>query len=1142
MCGIAAFLSTDAWASPGDLTVFRAVAAELAAIGPATDWKAVTAALDRLAGAFLPLNSFAVHAAIATDSEAAELFAAMAARLGELREAAGAEIARHGRTDAVEQARERLSDYLWQVDNEVLGNRARVAALLPLPLAEAGRARHFLAWAVETVLQGLDKLEVRGRDSAGIGIVLELDGAQPVEAGLSPALQAELARRLAEDETAARQMLVGRTASGARALRATYKVANLVGRLGDNGTALRAAIAGDSLLWALAPRLTVVNIVSHTRWASNGIINVPNCHPVDGRTLGNDTADSRAATFVLNGDVDNYATLVATSVQSRRLAIHPAVGTDAKILPVVFALDTSPDESLDSRFMGVMRRCHGSLAVILQHLGHPRRLMVGQKGSGQALYVGQVPEGFVVTSEVYGLAALCRSYLPMNSGGEMGVAVDLDSTAGVAGDPHDGAGRAGGPRLTGHTLAGGGAGHWLPAAETIQIFARDIFRGDWPTYIEKEISEAPASVAKTLLGKYRKEDGRVRFLVAGFGNGDLLLRRLDSRDQPPLRRIIVVGQGTAAVAGLGISHLIRRAVAPAGITVEAGKASELFGFMADGRFDDCLVVAVSQSGTTTDTNRIVDLAKARGAWIHAIVNRRNSALVQKAHSFLYTSDGRDVEMSVASTKAYYSQVTAGKLLGLLLASRLGTLDDHQVADDIEALEALPARIQQVLDRRADIAAIAARTAPYARNWALVGNGANRIAAEEIRIKLSELCYKAIPCDVTEDKKHIDLSTEPMTLVVANDLPEMVVSDTVKEVSIFKDHNGRPIVLCAEGENRFDPVAEATIPLPTIGGGLNFVVATVAGHLFGIGAAQAIDRSCLPFRAIRAILSQDGFAKPALEAALDSALAAIESGVADSALAARLVVALARYRSWLGRQPDSLAAAAARLDELRAVLNPVIDDLTRPIDTIRHQAKTVTVGISRPQQEVSPLILDALAGLDVPESRIGDSDREMLEMLSPLVTAVEGGVVYDVTARGDDPQSPQWELHAVRAVGASTLAASRYRTPHPAEGSKRRALRTGSALTAGGSSGIESLVVVPLQAPSGNAVSGLLLLHLGVTAQASLQQKVAALKAIAHKYDELTEALAERRPASATDSVIAETDPRTLIFAGVHDIVARLQPV
>ena len=84
---------------------------------------------------------------------------------------------------------------------------------------------------------------------------------------------------------------------------------------------------------------------------------------------------------------------------------------------------------------------------------------------------------------------------------------------------------------------------------------------------------------------------------------------------------------------------------------------------------DTLVVAISQSGTTTDTNRTVDLVRSRGAAVVAIVNRRGSDLTDKADGVLYTSDGRDVEMSVASTKAFYSQVAAGMLLAYAVAGR-----------------------------------------------------------------------------------------------------------------------------------------------------------------------------------------------------------------------------------------------------------------------------------------------------------------------------------------------------------------------------------------------------------------------------------------------------------------------------------------
>ena len=91
-------------------------------------------------------------------------------------------------------------------------------------------------------------------------------------------------------------------------------------------------------------------------------------------------------------------------------------------------------------------------------------------------------------------------------------------------------------------------------------------------------------------------------------------------------------------------------------------ATELSGFGLRDDMSDTLIVAVSQSGTTTDTNRTVDMARSRGAKVIAIVNRRQSELTEKVDGVLYTSDGRDVEMSVASTKAFYAQVSALILL------------------------------------------------------------------------------------------------------------------------------------------------------------------------------------------------------------------------------------------------------------------------------------------------------------------------------------------------------------------------------------------------------------------------------------------------------------------------------------------------
>ena len=231
------------------------------------------------------------------------------------------------------------------------------------------------------------------------------------------------------------------------------------------------------------------------------------------------------------------------------------------------------------------------------------------------------------------------------------------------------------------------------------------------------------------------------------------------------------------------------------IEVRAIKATELSGYSMEEDMAKTLIIAVSQSGTTTDTNRTVDMVRARRASVLAIVNRRNSDLTYKVDGVMYTSDGRDIEMSVASTKAFYSQVVAGYLLGLNIASLVGTISNKEVRRELQELSSLPSKIASVLQNRHNIEVLARQYATTRRDWAVVGSGSTKAAADEIRIKLSELCYKSIATDYIEDKKHIDLSSEPLTLVCTAGLPAMALRDSVKEVAIFRSHKSIPIVIC-----------------------------------------------------------------------------------------------------------------------------------------------------------------------------------------------------------------------------------------------------------------------------------------------------------------------------------------------------------
>ncbi len=165
----------------------------------------------------------------------------------------------------------------------------------------------------------------------------------------------------------------------------------------------------------------------------------------------------------------------------------------------------------------------------------------------------------------------------------------------------------------------------------------------------------------------------------------------------------------------------------------------------------------------------------------------------------------------------------------------------------------PRRCASCSSDATSIADAARRFAPSKRYWAVVGSGANKVAAEEVRIKLSELCYKSIACDVTEDKKHIDLSSEPLILVCAAGLAGSTADDVGKEVAIFRAHKATPIVIADEGDARYP--ATAVIPVPPVDPALGFVLSAMVGHLFGYEAALAIDASARPLRVAMEVIDR-----------------------------------------------------------------------------------------------------------------------------------------------------------------------------------------------------------------------------------------------------------------------------------------------
>ncbi|HMG27508.1 MAG TPA: SIS domain-containing protein, partial [Acidimicrobiia bacterium] len=696
----------------------------------------------------------------------------------------------------------RLKDAVWAVGHDRLRTARAVADLSGSDLS---RAAIEAFTSVQVALSALDRLEVRGRDSAGLHIfvhhhALDLDDpaiARLLDERRDPVFGSRAVRRAGD------------------ALSFVYKAAAEIGELGDNTAVLRAAIRADDLLHLVVSADTARAVVlAHTRWASVGIISDANAHPVNSEEL--DRADGPYVVGALNGDVDNYADLAAIE----RLDVPTEMTTDAKVIPSLVSRRLAAGEDLDEAFRATVASLEGSVAIAAGAADRPERVLLALRGSGQALNVGMAEDAFVVASEPYGLVEETATYLrmdgetpadPQRRGATRGQIVTLDAEE---------AGELAGVRRLAYD------GTELPVTtdelQHAEITTRDIDRGASPHYLLKEISEAPASFRKTLRGRIAAGAGdRLTVELGPESLPDAVRGRL--RDGT-LRRVVAIGQGTAAVAGQSFAAALTSATG--NLLVDAMPATELSGFALRPDMHDMLVVAISQSGTTTDTNRTVDLVRARGASVVSIVNRRNSDLVEKSDGVLYTSDGRDVEMSVASTKAFYSQIAAGFLLALAIAREAGPTDEARSHELLAALRELPDRMLEVIATRDAIAGVAQRHAPAKRYWAVVGNGTNRIAASELRIKLSELCYKSIACDFTEDKKHIDLSSEPLILVCASGLEGSNADDVAKEVGIYRAHRATPIVIATEGDARFAGAVEM-VTVPAVHPALGFVLSTVA---------------------------------------------------------------------------------------------------------------------------------------------------------------------------------------------------------------------------------------------------------------------------------------------------------------------------
>jgi len=1021
---------------------------------------------------------------------------------------------------------EKLKDAHWCLTAEIQDNIDRTKALVTYPPAARNQASVKIFKEINAVLNSIDRLEVRGRDSAGISLlfILEKDAFLAFQNVLE---QDDLLSAL--EKRTSKMVLLNNgitvlppgpgEAAGPASITFTYKIAAEIGSLGDNVAYIREQIKKDAIFQRLVTcSCSRYTISSHTRWASIGEISEANCHPVDNMLAGKDVQREGIIHACLNGDIDNYLDLKA-ELENQGLCMPAQISTDTKMIPLQIEQYVRKGFDVQEAFRLAVNSFQGSHAISMHTDLAPGKLFLAQKGSGQAIFIGLSEDMYMPASEVYGFVEETSDYLRLDGekvvdgakGKTQGQIFILDqaSSGGVRGITamyYDGTPVQLDDRDIKHT----------------DITSRDIDRQNFPHYFLKEISESPRSVEKTLHNRWKSVDGKPDRRITALDESVLPVSLAEAIADKSIKRIFFIGQGTAGVAAKVCADILDYYLNDPLLYIDALKASELSGSKlresdAPDSMADTLIVAISQSGTTTDTNRTVDMVRERGAATLAIVNRRDSDLTFKVDGVMYTSTGRDLEMSVASTKAFYSQIVAGALLGLHIAYLTGKRGTEFVSQELADLLEIPAHMETILDMQAEIAVSARKLAATKVYWAAVGSGSNKASADEIRIKLSELCYKTISSDFVEDKKHIDLSSEPLIIICAAGSRDTVIGDIIKDTAIFKAHKATPVVIADAGEQRFDPYAEDIFHVPVISEHLAPIVNTLVGHIWGYYAALAInegskfldefrketqksieDRAREGLDVYEVILEKSFRERVAVFYKAFRAKRRQKHYPLSIARASDLILLL-KYLS--GRLPVSdfeidFAVKGTALNMLKTLfeyLGESINSMSRPIDAIKHQAKTVTVGTSRISEKIGGLLFDLLAedGLNV--SQLTNKNVLVLKNLQQIIAHIEGSILYHIdhlNLLGEPTRDTT--ITVVVKKGVLKPIPSRVETDTALKGTKRIIVRQGNVYIGKGRKDGRSIVVIPAMSSGGNIIENLLLLNIVFKSNVGLDVKVRAL--------------------------------------------------
>ena len=533
----------------------------------------------------------------------------------------------------------------------------------------------------------------------------------------------------------------------------------------------------DHLRQALAenPPAPAVCGIGHTRWATHGGPTTLNAHPHRAGSLA----------VVHNGIIENFRPLRAEVEAAGRELVS---ATDTEVVAQLLDLDftarlaraAAADGAADTAALlvesmrAVTARLEGTFALLVVTPLAPGVIVAARRSSPLVIGLGE-GENFLGSDVAAFVAFTSRA-----------AEVDDDQVLALSADAvrvWDKDGNAVEPRTWEVT--------WDASAAV---------KGGYATFMDKEIHEQPAAVADTLRGRV---DGAGAIVLDEMRIEPTILRSID--------KIIVVACGTAAYAGhvakYAIEHWCR-------IPVEIELAHE-FRYRDPIVSEKTLTVAISQSGETMDTIQAVRHAREQGSRALAIVNTYGSTIAREADAVLYTHAGPEV--AVASTKAFLAQITACYLLGLYLAQLRGNKWPDEVADYLDKLGRMPAKIQRLIDgQERAVRALGAELSDRA-SFLFLGRHVGYPVALEGALKLKELAYVHAEGFAAGELKHGPIALVedglPVFIIVPTPRRPVLHDKVISNIQEVRARGARAIVIAEEGDAAVDPFADDVIRVP-----------------------------------------------------------------------------------------------------------------------------------------------------------------------------------------------------------------------------------------------------------------------------------------------------------------------------------------